>query len=75
MPEFDENSALDDPQASPLEQMDERSEIDEQVAIDNVTRQLQQAATKQQSNVSQQRLIMRVPMLSLITRRLILRVI
>ena len=44
LPEFDENSAFDDPQAAPLEQMDERSEIDEQIAIDNVTRQLQQAA-------------------------------
>ncbi|MEC6882349.1 FimV/HubP family polar landmark protein [Photobacterium piscicola] len=44
LPEFDETSAFDDPQASPLEQMDDRSEIDEQVAIDNVTRQLQQAA-------------------------------
>ncbi|KAE8177975.1 FimV/HubP family polar landmark protein [Photobacterium carnosum] len=44
LPEFDENSAFDDPQALPLEQMDERSDIDEQIAIDNVTRQLQLAA-------------------------------
>nr|WP_269782746.1 FimV/HubP family polar landmark protein [Photobacterium carnosum] len=44
LPEFDENSAFDDPQALPLEQMDERSDIDEQIAIDNVARQLQLAA-------------------------------
>ncbi|PQJ66286.1 FimV/HubP family polar landmark protein [Photobacterium angustum] len=44
LPEFDEQAALDDPDAEPFDETELNNEIDEQIALDNVIRQLQQAA-------------------------------
>ncbi|KJG39089.1 hypothetical protein UA32_07560 [Photobacterium angustum] len=44
LPEFDEQAALDDPDAEPFDETELNNDIDEQIALDNVIRQLQQAA-------------------------------
>ncbi|EAS65307.1 hypothetical protein VAS14_06288 [Photobacterium angustum S14] len=44
LPEFDEQAALDDPDAEPFEETELNNDIDEQIVLDNVIRQLQQAA-------------------------------
>lgn len=44
LPEFDEQAALDDPYAEPFDETELNNDIDEQIALDNVIRQLQQAA-------------------------------
>lgn len=44
LPEFDEQAAFDDPEAEPLDETTFNNDVDEQIALDNVIRQLQQAA-------------------------------
>ncbi|EAR56389.1 hypothetical protein SKA34_19620 [Photobacterium sp. SKA34] len=44
LPEFDEQAAFDDPDAESFNETELNNDIDEQIALDNVIRQLQQAA-------------------------------